>query len=349
VEILGWLYDGKSSARRPAHLRLIGEQLQLTVEGDETAPLTFARKTVVVRERVGGNPRVLEFPGGMRFETDENDLVDKHLAGMNGMRLVNWLEANWIMVVISVGLLVAFTYAGYRWVLPVAARKIAYAASPEVLTYVSKTAIEFMEEEFEPSLLEGKDLDRVRDVFQTLRKEYPDYKLTLHRYQGKHQMMNVNAFALPDGSIVMMDGLGKLLTDPDELMGVLLHELGHVVYRHGMQGLVQGLVVSGFFLYISGGADWSTVFGALTMSSFSREHEREADYFSANQMIRLGKRPSALADALSRMERELKMGDLKIPGFLSSHPLTKEREAYLRSYDPKPEPKPAGEPGTETE
>lgn len=339
-EVSGWLYDGKTSARQSARVRLSGGRFSI-LSGDGASELyTFKKEEVLIRERVGEAPRAFEFPGLMRFETHENDVVDKHMMGRTGMGVVNWFERNWGAVAFSILFLIAFTYLGYRYALPVVAKKIAYASNEKVLKFVSNLAIEYLEENFEPSTLEEEDAARVAEVFLEVKALFPGHKVTLHKYRGKSSLMNVNAFALPDGSIVMLDGLAELLTNKDEMKAVLLHEMGHVVYRHGMQSMIQGLVVSGFFLYVSGGADWSSVFGALTMSAYSRDHEREADYFAANELRKLGKPASALAEALKRMEEKLKLADMGIPGFLSSHPLTGEREKYLRSYDP---PKPAGE------
>ena len=53
----------------------------------------------------------------------------------------------------------------------------------------------------------------------------------LFRDGGK---FGANAFALPSGKIIVTDQLASLLND-EQIVGVLAHELGHVVYRHGMR------------------------------------------------------------------------------------------------------------------
>src|SRR5688572_8610159 len=96
MEVHGRLYDGVSSARKSASVRALPGEIELVIEGE---PRRFPRASVNVRERVGNSPRVLEFPGGLRFETNDNDGIDKHFAARTGLGLVHWLESNWGIVV----------------------------------------------------------------------------------------------------------------------------------------------------------------------------------------------------------------------------------------------------------
>jgi Zn-dependent protease with chaperone function len=334
LEISGWLFDGKSSARRSARVQLDSDKLVLLIEG-ETEPKPYPRKSVTIRERVGDSPRVFEFPEGQRFESPENDKVDRHFIGATGLGFVHWLENNWMVVCVSLVALIGATWACYKYVLPAAARYAAYHTPQKAMFYASGAALKFMEGNFDPSSLNEKDSKLLEDCFNRLQQQFPGYPLKLRKFKGRISAMNINAFALPDGTVVVLDGLVELLRDPDELMAVFMHEMGHVVYRHGMQGIIQAVAVSGFFMFVSGGADWSSLMGAAAMNKFSRDHEREADYFAAQELPKIKLRAGMLADALMHMERELGGGrEAESLGFLSSHPMTKEREDYLRSYDP---------------
>jgi hypothetical protein len=44
-----------------------------------------------------------------------------------------------------------------------------------------------------------------------------------------------NAFVLPGGKVVVYTGLLRLLSNEDELAGVLAHEVAHVVARHAVR------------------------------------------------------------------------------------------------------------------
>src|SRR5690606_9672398 len=57
---------------------------------------------------------------------------------------------------------------------------------------------------------------------------------------------DVNAFALPGGQIVVFTGLLRAASGPDEVAGVLAHEIAHVTLRHGLRNVAHraGLVLA---------------------------------------------------------------------------------------------------------
>ncbi|BEU95110.1 M48 family metallopeptidase [Acidovorax sp. DW039] len=115
-------------------------------------------------------------------------------------------------------------------------------------------------------------------------KRYPSYQpqLKLEFRSG----MPANAFALPGGKVVMTDAIVKLAAEKgmsdDALIGVLAHEIGHVVHRHGMRMVVeQGVLNLGLGLAL-GDVSGVVSTGAtlLTSRAYSRNHEREADCYA---------------------------------------------------------------------
>ena len=140
-----------------------------------------------------------------------------------------------------------------------------------------------------------------------------------------------NAFALPGGSAYYFSALLEQTKSADEFAGVMAHELGHVVYRHGMEGLIAssatGLLV-GFVLGDMTNISIAAAVGATLIDSrFSRDAEREADRFAAEAAVRLGFDPGALANLLDRVAGDDEMSQSL--AFLSTHPLTAERRAAL--------------------
>ena len=145
-----------------------------------------------------------------------------------------------------------------------------------------------------------------------------------------------NAFALPGGRVYMLDGLLQRARNPDELAGILAHELGHVHHRHSMRMLIQtggtsfliGLLLGDVF---GGGA---VIFAtrSLLEASHSREAEQEADNFAVTAMQKLGRSPLPMAELLFRITgAEAK----RTRGFtiLNSHPLTEDRLAMMKKLD----------------
>ena len=139
-----------------------------------------------------------------------------------------------------------------------------------------------------------------------------------------------NAFALPNGQIVLLDGLVQAFTD-DQLMVVLGHELAHVQERHGMQGLMRQmglLAVAGVAL-----GDFSSIAAAslagLQGLSYSRDAEREADAGALRFMASAGLPPQLWAEVWQRFAQEEARGGGGLPPWISSHPSTEERRRLV--------------------
>lgn len=142
-----------------------------------------------------------------------------------------------------------------------------------------------------------------------------------------------NAFALPGGHSFYFSALLEQTETPDEFAGVMAHELGHVVHRHGMEQLVStsatGLLI-GFILGDMTGLSVAGGLGAALIDSrFSREAEREADRFAADVARRMAFQPAGLAALLERVSGDDDMS--KAMALLSTHPLTSERRASLEA------------------
>ena len=140
-----------------------------------------------------------------------------------------------------------------------------------------------------------------------------------------------NAFALPGGHAYYFSALLEQTNSGDEFAGVMAHEIGHVVHRHGMEGLIAssatGLLV-GFVLGDMTNISVAAAVGATLIDSrFSREAEREADRFAAETAVRLGFDAGALANLLERVAPNDRMSQSL--ALLSTHPLTAERRAAL--------------------
>ena len=114
-----------------------------------------------------------------------------------------------------------------------------------------------------------------------------------------------NAFALPGGHVYVFEGLLAKSETPDELAGVIAHEMGHVVHRDGTRAVLQSAGLSflfGMMLgdFVGGGA---VVIAAKTVlsSSYSRHAEAAADRYSVELMQKVEADPKALAAILSRI------------------------------------------------
>lgn len=141
----------------------------------------------------------------------------------------------------------------------------------------------------------------------------------------------VNAVALPGGRVLLFDGLVQQAESPDELAGVLAHEIGHVRERHVMTALLRQF---GLSILLSGANSGfgDTVFGLAAMS-YSRDAEREADEFARERLAQSRVSPLGAARFFERMAEEsgsdAEAGS-DITGWIASHPSAGERARAYR-------------------
>lgn len=151
-----------------------------------------------------------------------------------------------------------------------------------------------------------------------------------------------NAIALPGGRVYVFAGLVDKANSPDELAGVIAHELGHVAHRDGVRAVIQagglsflfGMLIGDF----SGGGAAVIAMRTVLQSSYSRETEAAADAYGAALIAKLGRDPRALGTILMRIAGT--------PGptakILLSHPDARERadaiEAIARAAPTAPAP-----------
>lgn len=149
----------------------------------------------------------------------------------------------------------------------------------------------------------------------------------------------VNAFALPGGTVVLNTGLILKAERPEEILGVLAHEIAHVTERHSMRNLVESvglaLLVQTFLGDVSGLAavliDNSSF---LMRMQFSREYEREADEEGLQFLVSANIDPSGMVDFFSKLKEEEDQAAGGLSGALeliSTHPATDERIGALRN------------------
>lgn len=143
----------------------------------------------------------------------------------------------------------------------------------------------------------------------------------------------VNAFATLGGHIVVYQGLLEAVPDENALAMVLAHEIAHVRHRHPIAGLGRSAAF-GFALMLlgadSGAQSVGSVIsqgGMLTMLSFSRSQEEQADATALETVARAYGHVGGADRFFRHMLAEDTSGEP--PRFLSSHPLTAGRIAVL--------------------
>lgn len=345
IELKGHWYDGRTSARIPCTLRVddMGGADVLDATGAQRYSGRF--DDVRVSSRLGNTPRFLDFPDGQRLETTDNDAVDKILARLQPHRHANWvhrLESHKRFVILTLLLVVAFIVLIARYGAPAIAKVGAAWVPDRAVELIGERALDALDEAlFEPSELPDEVRARIEAHFAPAMADHPHLQLrVLFRASDT---LGPNAFALPDGAIIMTDAMVHLAQDDDELLAVFAHEIGHVEHRHSMRRLIQDSLLAFMLTVIAGDIAGTSEFFLtipilLTELAYSREFEREADDYAFDYLKRHGISPTHFANIMRRLEtahacKEKTEQDCTAEepsrwrNYLSSHPATDERAA----------------------
>ncbi len=147
----------------------------------------------------------------------------------------------------------------------------------------------------------------------------------------------VNAFAVPGGQIVLTSGLVKQAASPDEVAGVLAHELGHAIELHPESGLVRAMgLAAATQLILAGSTGTVSNLGLLlTHLRYTRVAEQEADAHALRLLRGAGISPKGFGDFFERLEKAQPIPEAvkKITELeaIRTHPLTKDRITVVRA------------------
>ncbi len=147
-----------------------------------------------------------------------------------------------------------------------------------------------------------------------------------------------NAFALPGGHVVVTTSLMALADRPEEIAGVVAHEVAHVTKRHAFRKIISSsgpYILCRLFM-----RDNSGLLGVLAGSSqllvsqsFSQEYETEADDVGWQYLVDAHIDPRGLPEMLGKLQAEYESMHLAhlVPQAFSSHPATEKRIRRLEA------------------
>jgi predicted Zn-dependent protease len=143
---------------------------------------------------------------------------------------------------------------------------------------------------------------------------------------------SVNAFAAPGGLIAVNQGLLAEARSPEELAGVLAHEMQHIYFRHSTRAILREVPMRFAIGALVGGTGIETAASAAgTIGAFTyrRDDELEADREGLRLLWAAGIAREPVADFIERLEKE---GETQsgIATYLSTHPAPGQRAAELR-------------------
>ena len=144
----------------------------------------------------------------------------------------------------------------------------------------------------------------------------------------------VNAVALPGGNIVVFGGLLENTRSPEELAGVIAHEMQHISKRHVTKRIIEDSSAGVLISAISGDVTAVMVYGVkiahtLAMLRYSRQDEEEADAEGMKMILAAGVDPNGMIRFYETLKAKRKMPE--IFKYVSTHPDVDERIVKLQS------------------
>ncbi len=233
-------FDGRVGTGATVMLRIEGAMLAI-VGREEVVHVPI--RELSVRETFDHAPTMIGLPGGRTLEAPDPEHTLREALRRSGVR-TSWvaqLQSRGSAVAIALVLLIGGAGWIYAAGVPFVARVVAQAIPQSVERSIGERVLAVLESDFQPSQLPQDQRDAIEAGFRRAAAvAAPGTDVRLEFRAGR-----VNAFALPGGIIVVFDDLVRLADDEHRVLGVLGHELGHVVGRHSMRQLLQAVGIGG--------------------------------------------------------------------------------------------------------
>ena len=145
---------------------------------------------------------------------------------------------------------------------------------------------------------------------------------------------DINAFAMPNGHLVVYTGLILQSENPEELSGVIAHEIAHIQLNHVMKKLVKEVGLSVLISMTTGNSGSDIIKETakmLSSSAFDRGLEKEADIKAVDYLIMSKTDPEAFANFLYKIA-DTESDVTTYLTWVSTHPESKERAEYIIDY-----------------
>jgi beta-barrel assembly-enhancing protease len=314
-------FDGQTAVRRPARVTADGEGLLVEVEGDPARHWPHS-DSHLASDGVYGDPIRIE--RGMeaiavangRFLDCLRQLAPRWYAPS---RVDTFYSRSWASVLLSTLIIAVVAGATYFWGIRLLADGLARVAPRSMEERLGRSAVAILAPP--PSLCTDRAAMEPLERLTARLSAAAQTKYRIRVLCSNNPM--VNAFAAPGGTIVVFRGLLEEIESPDELAGVLAHEIQHVTHRHATRALMRETSARALLALLSVDPSGSpqTMQGFVTLANlnYQRSDEEEADREAVALLRRARIRPDALAMFFRRLQ--------KYPGtslgkwtYLSTHP-----------------------------
>lgn len=219
---------------------------------------------------------------------------------------------------LSLAVIVFFYFIGIPWLAAVAAERVPPQWEAKLGEGVSNNITTFFDV-CDDEAANGA----VGEIVATLDAAAGDHPYTFDVKIVKSPI--VNALAAPGGYIIIFSGLIERTDNPEELAGVVAHEMEHVLRKHSLKSMFKAFSTQMLFAAVFGDATVvSDTLGNLDSLRYSRDFEEEADTLGSKLLANAGVDPAGMVRFFEILKEEVGEGSESLKYF-SSHPLTGER------------------------
>ncbi len=324
MRLSGSAFPPRSSERREAKVDLSQQGfIDLHVAEDI---FTCSIQDIEISESVGNVPTRLKLKNGWVIVLEPSTELSSWLKSHKKVGWLNWFEGNAFAWLVSLVFCVAFGAWTYVYALPWTSEKVAIALPDEVSLVLGDKVLETLDESFEPTAISEERQEKIRQrVSQHLLQLEPlPFKLKVEFRQSEH---GANAFALPGGTIILLDDLVEMAETPEQLDSIIFHEIGHVYHRHMMTKLVHSSLLSVMVAVITGESsgvidNLASIGVFVVANGQSRDAEREADAYAKHAMLKVYGTSEPMAQMFEKLHQA---SGSSIPAWLSTHPDLEQR------------------------
>ena len=333
-----YLFPPDSSDRQSIEVTVSPDGVMEVRGEDGTLIATEPWRGTSISDRVGSSTRRIILSDGSVIETTNNDMVDeieRNLRGTTAGALFHRMERLTYFTLVVLVVTAITTVAFFKWGLPAAADRVAHMLPSEALTLLGDQSLAIMDKGMlSESHLSDDQKALYRAHFQQLENEATGLNQDATLIFRSAPFLGPNAFALPNGTIVLTDEIVALSTHEKQIMGVLAHEISHVEERHGMRGLLRSSTIAVIIVLITGDmaelTEMAIAFPAFMVEmGYSRSFEREADTRAIALLTKLNVDPSHLADLFELLGEDC--GKRCDSNWMSSHPDIPDRVMKIRN------------------
>ena len=336
AELQGHYLDGQTAVRRRAKVCLTRTGLRIVLENGEALywpfeairqSKSFYGKEQIRLERGGNTPEILQVPGSIFVRRLKEVSPEWKGRFRPPARRKKWAA----VVLLSIMGAVGVTTGLYFWGIPALASFLTPHIPVALEEQLGQSVVDSLApaEKRCPDPVRGQKLEKILGMLSASAPPSP--------YSFRVMVVNhpvVNAFAAPGGTIVIFQGLLERTRTPEELAGVLAHEMQHILRRHATRALLQQLSIKLILAAATGDAT-GLAYGlegasALGMLRYNRQNEEEADREAVRMLMTSGIDPQGLITFFETIQRENEKS-LKLPSYLSTHPELKDRLSRLKA------------------